>query len=37
MVETGTLNGIFEDTKVQFLDASSQRLLESPRSSGVCG
>lgn len=30
MVETGTLNGIFEDAKVQFLDASSQRLLEKP-------
>ncbi|MCA9298296.1 MAG: nucleotidyl transferase AbiEii/AbiGii toxin family protein [Phycisphaerales bacterium] len=26
--DEGTLNGIFEDTKVQFLDASSQRLIE---------
>ncbi|WP_409047202.1 nucleotidyl transferase AbiEii/AbiGii toxin family protein [Microbacterium sp. HA-8] len=28
LAEDGTLNGVFEDTKVQFLDASSQRLLE---------
>lgn len=28
LAEEGTLNGVFEDTKVQFLDASSQRLLE---------
>jgi hypothetical protein len=28
LAEKGTLNGVFEDTKVQFLDASSQRLLE---------
>ncbi|SDZ02337.1 nucleotidyl transferase AbiEii/AbiGii toxin family protein [Herbiconiux ginsengi] len=28
LAEEGTLNGIFEDTKVQFLDASSQQLLE---------
>lgn len=27
MIDEGTLNGIFEDTKVQFLDASRQRLL----------
>ncbi|GAA2222291.1 nucleotidyl transferase AbiEii/AbiGii toxin family protein [Herbiconiux moechotypicola] len=28
LADVGTLNGVFEDTKVQFLDASSQRLLE---------
>lgn len=28
MVDEGTLNGIFETTKVQFLDASAHRLLE---------
>jgi hypothetical protein len=28
MVDEGTLNGLFESTKVQFLDASTQRLLE---------
>lgn len=28
MIDTGTVNGIFEETKVQFLDVSSQRLLE---------
>lgn len=28
LAEDGTLNGVFDDTKVQFLDASSQRLLE---------
>jgi hypothetical protein len=28
LAEEGTLNGMFEDTKVQFLDASSQRLLK---------
>lgn len=28
LADEGTLNGVFEDTKVQFLDASSQRLLE---------
>ncbi len=28
LAEEGTLNGVFDDTKVQFLDASSQRLLE---------
>lgn len=28
LAEEGTLNGVFEDTKVQFLDASSQLLLE---------
>lgn len=28
MVDEGTLNGVFEETKVQFLDASKQRLLE---------
>lgn len=27
MVDDGTLNGVFEGTKVQFLDASSQRLV----------
>lgn len=27
-VDDGTLNGVFEDTKVQFLEASSQRVLE---------
>lgn len=27
LMEEGTLNGVFEDTKVQFLDASKQRLL----------
>lgn len=28
LAEEGTLNGMFEDTKVQFLDASSQRPLK---------
>lgn len=27
-IDDGTLNGVFEDTKVHFLDASSQRVLE---------
>lgn len=30
MIDRGTLNGVFEETKVQFLDASSQRLIEEP-------
>lgn len=30
----GTLNGIFEDTKVQFLDASTQRMLDETSSVG---
>lgn len=28
LAEEGTLTGVFDDTKLQFLDASSQRLLE---------
>lgn len=28
LADEGTLNGVFDDTKVQFLDASSQQLLE---------
>lgn len=28
LADEGTLNGIFDDTKVQFLDASSQQLVE---------
>lgn len=28
LVDEGTLNGVFEQTKVQFLEASGQRLLE---------
>ncbi|MHB8465080.1 MAG: nucleotidyl transferase AbiEii/AbiGii toxin family protein [Acidimicrobiales bacterium] len=32
----GRLNGLFEDTKVQFLDASDQRVLEpTPRVGGI--
>lgn len=34
MVDDGTLNGMFEATKVQFLDASTQRLLEPTTSFG---
>lgn len=34
LADEGTLNGIFEDTKVQFLDASFQRLLEPTTSFG---
>lgn len=34
MVDVGTLNGMFEATKVQFLDASTQVLLEPTTSFG---
>lgn len=30
MVGQGTVNGIFEDTKIQFLDASTQRNVQEP-------